>query len=62
MPVVQTDGWAVGQFMVTLLPNFLGWVVYHIFLPMVLCYVRFVRKSSAIKFNHNAFTNICSMM
>ena len=29
MPVVQMEGWC----MVTWLPNFLGWVVYHIFLP-----------------------------
>ena len=36
MPVVRTDGLAVGQCLVTWLPNFLGWVVYHIFLPMVL--------------------------
>ena len=30
------------------LPNFLGWVVYHIFLPMVLHCARFARESSAI--------------
>ena len=33
MPVVRTDG----RCTVTWLPNFLGWVVYHISLPMVLC-------------------------
>ena len=41
MPVVWTDG----RCTVTWLPNFLGWVVYHNFLPMVL---RFARESSAI--------------
>ena len=44
MPVVRTDGRAVGRCTVTWLPNFLGWVVYRIFLPMVL---RFARESSA---------------
>ena len=38
MPVVRTDG----RCTVTWLPNFLGWVVYHIFLPTML------RQSSAI--------------
>ena len=32
----------------TWLPNFLGWVDYHIFLPMVLRCTRFARESSAI--------------
>ena len=36
MPVVRTNGRAGGRCTVTWLPNFLGWVVYHIFLPMVL--------------------------
>ena len=36
MPVVWTDGRAGGRCTVTWLPNFLGWVVYHISLPMVL--------------------------
>ena len=36
MPVVRTDGLAGGRCRVTWLTNFLGWVVYHIFLPMVL--------------------------
>ena len=40
MPVVRTDGRST----VTWLQNFLGWVVYHIFLPMML---RFARESSA---------------
>ena len=31
MPVVRTDGRAGGRCTVTWLPNFLGWVVYHIF-------------------------------
>ena len=44
MPVVRT----VGRCTVTWLPNFLGWVVYHIFLPMVLL---FARESSAISLN-----------
>ena len=39
---------ADGRCRVTWLPNFLGWVVYHIFLPMVLRCVRFERESSAI--------------
>ena len=49
MPVVRTYGRAVGRCTVTWLPNFLGWVVYHIFLPMVLLCARFARESSAIK-------------
>ena len=36
MPAVRTDGRAGGWCTVTWLPNFLGWVVYHILLPMVL--------------------------
>ena len=40
MPVVRTDGLsggrAVSRCTVTWLPNFLGWVVYFIFLPMLL--------------------------
>ena len=48
MPVVRMDGRAVGRCTVTWLPNFLGWVVYHIFLPMVLRCVRFARESPAI--------------
>ena len=43
--VVLTDSRAVGRCTVTWLSNFLGWVVYHIFLPMVL---RCTRESSAI--------------
>ena len=31
MPLVRTDSRAVGRCTVTWLPNFLGWVVYHIF-------------------------------
>ena len=34
MPVMRTDGRAVGRCTVTWLPNFLGWVDYHISLPM----------------------------
>ena len=51
MPVVLTDGRAVGRWTVTWVPNCLGWVVYHIFLPMVLRCARFARKSSAINYN-----------
>ena len=41
----RTGGWSVyGR----VLPNFLGWVVYHIFLTMVLRCARFARESSAI--------------
>ena len=36
MPLVWTDGRSGGRCTVTWLPNFLGWVVYFIFLPMVL--------------------------
>ena len=43
--VVRTDSRAVGRSTVTWLSNFLGWVVYHIFLPMVL---RCTREGSAI--------------
>ena len=46
MPVVRTDGRAGGRCTFTWLPNFLGWVVYHISLPMVLRCARFVRESS----------------
>ena len=34
MPVVRTDGRSVGRCTVTWLPNFLGWVDYHISLVM----------------------------
>ena len=44
MPVVRPDGREVGRCTVIRLPNFLGWIVCHIFLPMVLC---FARESSA---------------
>ena len=47
MPVVQKDGWAGARCTVTWLPNFLGRVVYHIFLPVVLLCERFACKSSA---------------
>ena len=60
MPVVRTDGRAVGRWAVRWIPNFIGWVVYHIFLPMVLRCARFARESSAIihskwrdNFQHN---------
>ena len=36
MPVVRTAGLSGGRCTVTWLPNFLGWVDYFIFLPMVL--------------------------
>ena len=42
-------GRMVGRWTITLLPNFLGCVVYHIFSPMVLCCTRFARESSANK-------------
>ena len=50
MSVVWTEGRAVGRCTVTCLLDFLGWVVYHVFLPMVLRCARFARESSAIKF------------
>lgn len=43
------DSQVVRRCTVTWLPNFLGWAVYHIFLPMVLCCVCFARESSTIK-------------
>ena len=43
------DGRSVGRCTVTWLPNFLGWVDYHIFLPMVLRCARFARESPAKK-------------
>ena len=55
MPVVWTDGWCT----VTWLPNFLGWIVYHIFLPMVLCSARFAREISAIIFYNYCLNKIC---
>ena len=45
----RTVGLAVGRCTVTWLPNFLGWVDYHIFLPIVLRCARLARKSFAIK-------------
>ena len=45
----RTLGRSVGRCTVTWLPNFLRWVVYHFFLPMVLRCARFVRQSSAKK-------------
>ena len=44
----DADGRSGCRCTVTWLPNFLGWVVYHIFLPMVL---RFARESSANIYN-----------
>ena len=44
----RTLGRSVGRCTVTWLPNFLGWVVYNIYLPMVLPWGRFVRESSAM--------------
>ena len=38
MPVVPTDGRSLARYTVTWLPNFLGWVDYHIFLGMELRY------------------------
>ena len=43
-------GRAVGRCTVTWLPNFLGWVAYHIFSPMALRCARFALESSAITF------------
>ena len=45
-----TVGRAVGPCTVTWLPNFLEWVAYHIFSPMVLRRARFARESSDITF------------
>ena len=45
----RTVGLAVGRCTVTWLPNFLGWVDYYIFSPMVLRCARFARESSAIR-------------
>ena len=45
MPVVRTDGRSVGR-TVKRLPNFVGWVDYHIFLPMVLRCACFAREIS----------------
>ena len=51
IPVVRTKGRAGGpSCTVTWLPNFLGWLVYHIFLPMVLCFARFARESFVMRF------------
>ena len=51
MPVVRTDGRSLARCTVTWLPNFLGWVDYHISLAMGLCpRVRFARGwSSAMR-------------
>ena len=53
MPVARTDGQAGGR-MVTWLPNFLGWVDYFIFLPMVL---RCARLASEISAKNLCFNN-----
>ena len=53
MPVARTDGRAGGR-MVTWLPNFLGWVDYFIFLPMVL---RCARLASEISAKNLCFNN-----
>ena len=45
------DRRSLGRWTVTWLPNFLGWVAYFIFLPMVLHCARFARESSAININ-----------
>ena len=44
--VCGADEWSGRRCKVKWLPNFLGWVVYHIFLPMVLRYAQFACKSS----------------
>ena len=44
----RTVGRAGGRCTVTWLPNFLGWVVYHIFLPMVL---RCARRARELRYN-----------
>ena len=51
MPVVRTDGRSLARRTVTWLPNFVGWVDYHISLAMGLCpRARFARGwSSAIR-------------
>ena len=55
MPVVPTDGRAGGRSVCRCTvyghdyQNFLGWVVHHIFLLMVLRCASFARESSAIK-------------
>ena len=53
------DGRSVGRCTVTWLPNFLGWVVYHIFLPMVLRCARFARESSAINACSSCKMKLC---
>lgn len=45
----QLGGQAGGWCTVTWLPNFLGWVVYHVFLPMMLRCTCFTSKSFAMK-------------
>ena len=45
------DGRSGGRCTVTWLPNFLAWLVYHIFLPMVLRCARFAGDSSANIYN-----------
>ena len=47
--MVRTDEQAVDRCTVAWLPNFLGWLLYHIFLPMVFRCARFARESSAKK-------------
>ena len=50
MPVVRTDSRSVGRSVYDhVITHFLGWVIYHIFLPMLLRWVRLVRESSAVK-------------
>ena len=47
-PACGADGRSGGRCTVTQLPNFLGRVVYHIFLTMVPRYARFTSESSAM--------------
>ena len=54
----RTVGRSVGRCTVTWLLNFLGWVVYHIFLPMVLRCGRFAPESSAINPDNSNFFSI----
>ena len=46
--VCGAGGRSGGRCTVTWLPNFLGWAVYHISLPMLLRCARFARESSAM--------------
>ena len=59
MPVVRTDSRSVGRSVYDhVITHFLGWVIYHNFLPMLLRWARLARESSAVKDAHKCVSEL----